>query len=152
MKSSKKDKIKFFIILTQCIILTLLLANNVLSQDRTKKRGYKGKISKNNLIKTLKKCQINKKQFIEGYVIKGEDLIAIILNTECEINISNSIIEDVINFNKKISKFSLEKLNLPSGWGGKDKDDFFRKRQILRVDSEHHFSDIFNIVKNKILI
>lgn len=85
--------------------LTCFLTSNSYAQLESKERGWKGPLCKrptckNELLKELKKVQGDRYQTVEGYIIQGDDIIAIIKESNIDIKIYNSIIKGGLDFSK----------------------------------------------------
>jgi hypothetical protein len=75
--------------------MTFMQPLNVSSQE--KERGYKGNITKKELLSLIVEAKM-----VVGYIINGNDIIDIIKEdcTECEITVVDSIIEGGLDFTK----------------------------------------------------
>ena len=135
-------KIKLFIITILLTLITLFLASNTLASEEKKVRGYRGPIEKQVLLSKLKKIHDKEGESVEGYVIKGKDIISIIEKTDIDIRIENSIIKGSLDFTK-LPKVQLDRLELPDGWSEDEKE----KWRMKQTKDKHFYQ-----VTNKILI
>lgn len=137
----KQLKIRILLVLIFLIFSIFILTFNLSAQEREKERGYKGRISKERMLSKFSKGEI-----VEGYIIKGVEIIEIIKETDFEIKINTSIIEDGLDFGELA--VPLEKENLPKDWNEKEKDAYIKlfhattknilivKNRISIIDSE----------------
>ncbi len=93
------------------------------AQNKKTEKGARGPISKGELI-----AHFQDKRVVDGYVIKGDDIIEIIRDTDLDITIKNSVIEDGLDFGK-LPKIPLEKVRLPETWGDKKKEEWIKRKR-----------------------
>ena len=74
------------------------------AQNKKAEKGARGPISKSELI-----ASFQDKRVVDGYVIKGDDIIEIIRDTDLDITINNSVIEGGLDFGK-LPKTPVEKV------------------------------------------
>ena len=99
----KQMRIKLILLLTMKLLvalvcfgfMTMSFPNSAWAQEKEDVRGAKGEISTEDMIKLLKN-----RKWIEGYEIKGDDIINIIKGTDLDIKIKNSVIEGRLDFDK----------------------------------------------------
>ncbi len=133
----KQLKIRVLLVVIFLISTIFILTFHLSAQEKEKERGYKGPISLDRM-----RSIFSKGENVEGYVIKGDDIIDIIEKTDFEIDIDNSIIEGGLDFRKLA--VPLEKKNLPEYWNEKEKESF--------IETKSYHSENIPVVKNEISI
>ena len=135
------------------ICLILVSATGFSAQTSKKKIGYKGPIDKEQIISTLTRGEI-----VEGYVVRGDDLIEIIRETDLDILVKNSIIEGGLDFSK-LPEDDLTEEKLPTNWKDKEKEAFIKVAypfvgyEVLKKQkSEFPFVRRLHNVSNRIVI
>ena len=78
--------------------LTCILSLNSYAHEEKKERGKNGRITKVELFYKLNKLKGD--EYVDGYIIKGSDIIAIIKESDIDIKIRLSIIEGGLDFSK----------------------------------------------------
>jgi len=127
-------------------IFSLFLTVNGSAQDDVTKKGYKGPIDKEGLRSQLEKVQGKANQFVEGYLIKGDDIVEILRDTNYEIMIKSSIIRGGLDFTT-LPDVTSDEGKLPDSWDKKRKEQVIQQREKVRKG----FYSIKE-VKNKIQI
>lgn len=88
-------------LLTALLITTLtssIISLNSYAKDEEKEEGKNGRITKAQLLNKLK--NLKKDEYVDGYIINGSDIIAIIKESDVDIKIRLSIIEGGLDFSK----------------------------------------------------
>jgi len=109
------------------------------AQNKKAEKGANGPISKDELI-----AHFQVKRVVDGYVIKGNDIIEIIRDTDLDITIKNSIIEGGLNFGT-LPKTPVENVRLPAIWSDNEKTKWIEVRRAFCIQE-------IPIVVNKIII
>jgi len=117
-----KQSTKILLIVIFSIFLTPILNSILSAQEVERQRGPKGDIGKEQIL-----SKFIKGEFVDGYVIKGNDIIEITKETNHEIKIRNSIIEGGLDFTK-LPTVPLEKIELPTNWNEKQKEAFVKTK------------------------
>lgn len=134
LKSMKQSKIKYLLIVVFLIFSVFIPTINLSAREVEKKRGYNGTISKEKILSTLAKGGI-----VEGYVIKGDDLIEIMKETNHDIRIKTSIIVGGIHFTKLPAE-PPRRESLPLDWDEKEKDYLIKEKARYK-----HLQDIIHV-------
>ncbi len=109
-------------ILFTCIAL-IFMASAASAQEDKKSRGYKGTITKAELLSEFQNNQI-----VDGYVIEGNEIISIIKETDFNIKINNSVIKGGLDLST-LPRVSIDDLPLPKEWSEKEREGFGKKRK-----------------------
>jgi hypothetical protein len=133
----KQSKIRILFIVLFLVVSTIIQITSLLAQEKETKRGAKSRIKKEKLI-----LKLSRSELVKEYIIKAEDIIKIIKDTNHAIVIEDSIIEGGLDFTK-LPKESLQKEKLPKDWSEGKKEKYIGKMPPLRK---------IRIVTNKIRI
>jgi uncharacterized protein YjbI with pentapeptide repeats len=132
-------RIAFVCTLASCIFSF----TTAIAAEQTK-RGYKGEISKEELITELEKVQSEdetyvgqKIKYVEGYVINGDDIIDIIQKGYLTIQIKNAVIENGLDFHRLKSIDINEAISY--------EDDETRKERLQEM-KHGHIEKIFYVI------
>ncbi len=109
------------------------------AQNKKPEKGWNGPISRDELI-----AHFQDKRVVDGYVIKGNDIIEIIRDTDLDITIKNSVIEDGLDFGE-LPKIRLEDVTLPATWNDNEKAEWIKVKRAFDIEE-------IPIVINKIII
>jgi len=102
------------IFLLTILLITISLCirplNSFALEENKKERGWKGKLCKkltckDELLQKLRNLKepkhwLDEGEYVEGYIIKGSDIIEIIKESDIDIKIKNSVIEGGLDFRK----------------------------------------------------
>lgn len=133
-----KQSIKILLIVIFSIFLIPISKSILSAQNVEKQRGRKGNICKEQIL-----SKFIKGEFVDDYVLRGNDIIEITKETNHQIQISNSIIEGGLDFTK-LPTLTLEKIELPTNWIEKQKEVFFKTKSPILKN--------IHIVQNRIVI
>lgn len=117
------------------IVLILMVPCQAFAMSGDKK-GIRGPLDKEAII-----LKVSTGDSIEGYVLKGDDLIDIVRETDYEISIRNAVIEGGLDFTRLPGE-NLDQVQLPADWD--EKESFINVRS--------SYLNAFTVVKNKLLI
>jgi uncharacterized protein YjbI with pentapeptide repeats len=119
------------------IVLLLVLPCRVFGSP-VHKKGVHGALDKEAIM-----LKLSNGNPLEGYVLKGDDLIDIIQETDFEIRIRNAVIEGGLDFTR-LPGDDLEQVQLPGDWDEKKKELFINIRS--------SYLNMLTVVKNKLVI
>ncbi len=123
-----------------CVCLLVVpFIPSIHAQGKKTEKGAREPISKEELI-----ARFQDKKEVDGYVIKGDDIIEIIRDTDLDIRIKNSVIEGGLDFGM-LPKTPVEKVRLPETWSDKEKEEWIGVYRTLRIKE-------IPIVVNEIII
>jgi hypothetical protein len=112
----------------------------IYAQQNSQPRGHKGDITKEQMLAIFKEKKWDEKrrkwvdQWVDGYRIKGGDLVEIIGDTNYDIKIKNSIIEDGLNFSEvpKEAHFDPETIKTNLDWDESEKSRWERRKKSIK--------------------